>query len=100
MGRYAEMYRRSLEDPEGFWTEAAAAIDWIEEWQRVLDDSGAPLYRWFTGGRLNTCWNALDRHVDAGRGDQLALIYDSPLTETRATFTYEELRDAVARFAG
>jgi propionyl-CoA synthetase len=100
MGRYEEIYRRSLDDPDGFWGEAAAAIDWIEPWQRVLDDSRAPFYRWFTGGRLNTCWNALDRHVEGGRGDQPALIYDSPMTGTGATFSYGELRDAVARFAG
>jgi propionyl-CoA synthetase len=100
MGRFEEVYRRSLEDPEGFWAEAAAAIHWDEPWQRVLDDSRAPFYRWFTGGRLNTCYNALDRHVDAGRADQLALIYDSPVTDTVRTFTYRELRDDVARFAG
>ena len=64
MGRYEEIYRRSLEEPEGFWAEAAAAIDWIEPWERVLDDSRAPFYRWFAGGRLNTCYNALDRHVE------------------------------------
>jgi propionyl-CoA synthetase len=100
VGRFDEIYRRSLEDPEAFWAEAAAAIDWVEPWERVLDDSRAPFYRWFTGGRLNTCWNALDRHVERGRGGQAALIYDSPVTGTRAAFTYSELRDAVARFAG
>jgi propionyl-CoA synthetase len=100
MGRFDEVYRRSLEDPEGFWAEAAAAIDWDEPWERVLDDSRAPFYRWFTGGRLNTCHNAVDRHVEGGRADQLALIHDSPVTGTTATFTYCELRDAVARFAG
>jgi propionyl-CoA synthetase len=100
VGRFDQVYRRSLEDPEGFWAEAAAAIDWIEPWERVLDDSHAPFYRWFTGGRLNTCHNALDRHVERGRADQAALIYDSPVTGTNAAFTYRELRDAVARFAG
>jgi propionyl-CoA synthetase len=100
VGRFDEVYRRSLEDPEGFWAEAAAAIDWIEPWERVLDDSRAPFYRWFAGGRLNTCQNALDRHVEHGRADQPALIYDSPVTGTTAAFTYRELRDAVARFAG
>src|SRR3954447_11943837 len=100
MQRFEETYRRSLEDPEGFWADAAAAIDWDEPWQRVLDDSRAPFYRWFTGGRLNTCHNALDRHVEGGRADQLALIYDSPVTDTKATFTFRELRDAVAGFAG
>src|SRR5436190_379589 len=99
-GRYDETYRRSLDDPDGFWAEAAAAIEWVEPWERVLDASRAPFFRWFTGGRLNTCHNALDRHVDGGRGEQLALIYDSPVTDTRRRFTYRELRDAVARFAG
>jgi propionyl-CoA synthetase len=95
-----EIHRRSLEQPEEFWAEAAAEIDWVEPWDRVLDDSRAPFYRWFPGGRLNTCYNALDRHVDGGRADQLALIYDSPVTGTKASFTYRELRDAVAQFAG
>src|ERR687884_655717 len=94
------VYRRSLEEPEAFWADAAAAIDWDAPWERVLDDSRAPFSRWFAGGRMNTCHNALDRHVERGRADQPALIYDSPVTETTATFTYRELRDAVARFAG
>jgi propionyl-CoA synthetase len=100
MGRFDEVYRRSLDDPESFWGEAAAAIDWDEPWERVLDDSRAPFYRWFAGGRLSTAYNALDRHVDGGRADQLALIHDSPVTDTVVTYTYRELRDAVARFAG
>jgi propionyl-CoA synthetase len=100
MGRLNEIYRRSLEEPEAFWAEAATAIDWIEPWQRVLDNSAAPFFKWFAGGKLNTCFNALDRHVERGRADQLALIYDSPLTGATATFTYRELRDVVARFAG
>jgi propionyl-CoA synthetase len=100
MGRLDDMYRRSLDDPEEFWAQAAAGIDWDEPWERVLDGSRAPFYRWFAGGRLNSCHNALDRHVAGGRADQLALIYDSPVTATQAAFTYGELRDAVARFAG
>ena len=100
MGRYDESYRQSLADPESFWGNAAEAIDWDEPWERVLDESRAPFYRWFSGGRLNTCHNALDRHVEGGRADQLALIYDSPVTGTKTTFTYRELRDEVARFAG
>ena len=100
MGRFDEIYRRSLDDPEQFWAEAAAEIDWDEPWERVLDDSQAPFYRWFAGGRLNSCHNALDRHVEGGRADQLALIYDSPVTATTASLTYRELRDAVAGFAG
>ena len=100
MGRFDEIYRRSLEEPEAFWAEAAAALQWDEPWERVLDDSRAPLYRWFAGARLNTCCNALDRHVEGGRADQLALIHDSPVTDTQVSFTYRELRDLVATFAG
>ena len=98
--RFAAVYQQSVERPEEFWAEAAAEIDWVKPWERVLDDSRAPFYRWFAGGQLNTCYNALDRHVDGGRADQLALIYDSPVTDTAATFTYRELRDTVATFAG
>ena len=100
MNNYDSVHRRSIEHPEEFWAEAAAAIDWDNEWNRVLDDSNAPFYRWVTGGRLNTCHNALDRHVEGGRADQAALIYDSPLTESQRTLTYRELRDATALFAG
>ena len=99
-GRFDIVYRRSLERPEEFWAEAAADIDWVKPWDRVLDDSQAPFYRWFAGGQMNTCYNALDRHVEGGRADQLALIYDSPVTETVTKFTYRDLRDTVAKFAG
>jgi propionyl-CoA synthetase len=98
--RYEEAYRRSLADPEGFWAEAAQAIDWETRWESVLDRSRPPFYLWFTGGRLNTCWNALDRHVAKGRGEQVALIYDSAVTGTIKRFTYRALRDEVARLAG
>ena len=97
---YAEIYDRALRDPESFWGEAAGAIHWDAPWEKVLDDSGAPFYRWFPGGRLNTCYNALDRHVDAGRGDQPAVIYDSPVTGTKRSIRYREMRDEVALFAG
>ncbi len=99
-GGYEAAYRRSLDDPEGFWAEAAGLIDWTTLPTRVLDASNAPFYRWFAGGELNTCHNALDRHVDGGRGDVPALIHDSPVTDTIRTFTYRELLDQVARFAG
>ncbi len=98
--RYAEIHARSLKDPEGFWGEVAADITWFRKWDRVLDDSNKPFYRWFTGGELNTCYNALDRHIDAGRGDAPALIYDSPVTNTVRSFSFREFRDLVARFAG
>jgi propionyl-CoA synthetase len=97
---YAEERARSLADPSGFWGEAARAVDWEVEPEIVLDGSDAPYYRWFTGGRLNTCFNALDRHVLAGHGERTALVYDSPVTGTTATYTYAELLDEVARFAG
>ncbi len=100
MGHYRETFERSLADPAGFWAEAATAIDWDQPPATVLDGAAAPFYRWFPDGTLNTCFNAVDRHVDAGRGEQLALIYDSPVTGTGATYTYRELRDEVARFAG
>ena len=80
--------------------EAARGIDWITPWDRVLDDSNAPFYRWFTGGELNTCYNAIDRHVAAGRGDQPALIHDSAMTGSKRTLTFRQLRDVTARFAG
>lgn len=89
---YAETYRRSLERPEEFWAEAAEAIDWERRWDRVLNASRPPFYRWFAGGRLNTCWNAVDRHVAAGRGERVALIWDSPATGQVRHFTYLELR--------
>jgi len=99
-GQYEEMFRRALADPAGFWGEAAEAIDWERRWDRVLDASRAPFYLWFPGGRLNTCWNALDRHVERGRAEQVALIYDSPVTTRIEKFTYRQLRDEVARLAG
>jgi len=100
MTTYAETWERSIKDPNGFWGEAARAIDWYREPSVVLDDSNAPLYQWFTDGLLNTCYNAIDRHVNAGRADQLALIYDSPVTDTKASYTYRDLLDQVALFAG
>ena len=100
MATFDAIYQRSLRDPEGFWVEAAQAIHWDKPWEQVLDASQAPFYRWFAGGELNTCYNALDRHVEQGRADQLALIYDSPVTDTIRRYTYRELREQVALFAG
>ena len=97
---YQAAYDRAMHDPEGFWAEAAGLIDWDRSWDRVMDDSHPPFYRWYGGAMLNTCYNAVDRHVIAGRGDQPAIIYDSPVTDTQATITYAELLDRVARFAG
>ena len=100
MGRFDDVYARSLKDPNGFWGEAAEKVAWHRKWDRVLDDRSAPFYRWFTGGLLNTCFNALDRHVEGGRGEQAALIYDSPVTDTVRSYTYRELRDLTATCAG
>ncbi len=97
---YDAVYARSLKDPEGFWGQAAEELHWKKRWDRVLDSSRAPFYRWFAGGVLNTSYNALDFHVARGRGRQAALIYDSPVTGTLRTFTYAELRDEVALCAG
>ena len=98
--RYQEVYERSLRDPEGFWADAAEEISWVRRWDRVVDASRPPFVRWFPGGVMNTCYNAVDRHVERGRGKQRALIYDSPVTGTVQTFTYLDLRDQVARLAG
>jgi propionyl-CoA synthetase len=99
MGGYRELFNASLSDPTAFWAEAAQAVTWSREPQLVLDDSNPPFYRWFPDGELNTCANALDRHVDGGRGAQPALIYDSPVTGSQRTYTYRELLDETARFA-
>ncbi|MCF8031723.1 MAG: propionyl-CoA synthetase [Desulfarculaceae bacterium] len=100
MATYEEVFRRSIEDPDSFWGEAAESITWVKKWDKVLDDSNKPFYRWFTGGELNTCYNAIDRHVEAGRGDQAAIIYDSPVTGTVQKITYAEFLDQVSRLAG
>ncbi|MFZ0548929.1 MAG: propionyl-CoA synthetase [Candidatus Promineifilaceae bacterium] len=97
---YAEAYQKSIEDREGFWGEVAESVHWYKKWDKVLDDSNPPFYRWFVGGELNTCYNALDWHVENGRADQPALIYDSPVTNTVKSYTYRQLLDEVARFAG
>lgn len=100
MGTYAEIYKESLDNPQEFWAKAAEDIDWIRKWDSVLDETDPPFYRWFVGAELNTCYNALDRHVENGRADQVALIYDSPVTSTIEKFTYSELLTKVSTFAG
>jgi propionyl-CoA synthetase len=97
---YREVYDAWKADPEGFWMRQAEAIDWIEAPTKALDDSRAPIYGWFADAVCNTCWNAVDRHVEAGHGDRRAIIYDSPVTGTKSSITYAELRDRVARLAG
>ena len=100
MERFDEVYQKSMEDPVGFWAEAAEDIAWYKKWDKVLDDSNPPFYKWFPGAECNTCYNAVDRHVEDGRGEQAAIIYDSPITGTGRTITYAELQDETARFAG
>jgi propionyl-CoA synthetase len=97
---YDAVYDRWLTKPEQFWAEAADAVHWYRKWDHVLDSSRAPFYRWFSGGIVNSCYNALDRHVEGGRADQPALIYDSPVTDTVRIYTYRLLLDEVTRFAG
>ena len=97
---FDDVYDRSMADPEAFWADAASGINWIEPWTEILDRSNPPHFRWFTGGVLNTCYNCVDRHVEAGRGDQAAIIYDSALTDAGRTLSYSDLLDQVSRFAG
>jgi propionyl-CoA synthetase len=97
---YDTAYTASMHDREGFWAEAAKTVSWIKPWDAVLDDSHKPFYRWFPGGLLNTCYNAVDRHVEAGRGAQNAIIYDSPVTNTVRKITYADLQTQVAKVAG
>jgi len=99
-GSYREAYAASAQDPNAFWLEAADAIDWITKPTKALDDRTAPVYRWFPDAELNTCYNAIDRHVLAGRGDQTAIIYDSAMTGTKKFYTYNELLEKVSAFAG
>ena len=96
---YREIFQASVDDPAAFWAKAAEAVSWSREPRRILDDDNPPFYRWFPDAELNTCANALDRHI-AERGDQPALIYDSPVTNTKRTYSYRELLDQTARFAG
>lgn len=100
MSAYKDALRKSLEEPESYWAEQAQAVDWDQPWRQVLDRDAAPAARWFVGGRLNTCFNCVDRHVLAGNGERTAVLYESPVTQTTRSLTYRELRDRVARVAG
>ena len=97
---YEEIYKSWQNDPEAFWEEAATDLSWYKKWDQVLDRSNAPLYRWYPGAKTNSCYNALDRHVEAGHGDRVALIYDSAMTGIVSKFTYQQLMDQVAKCAG
>src|SRR5690349_20883280 len=100
MADYRQTYQRSISDPEGFWRDAAEGVAWHVPPTRILDDSEAPIFRWYPDAELNTCHNALDRHVGEGHGDRAALIHDSPVTGVTRTYSYREMRDEVALFAG
>lgn len=100
MTSFEAVFQSSVDNPEEFWAEAAKGITWYKECDKVLDSSNPPFYRWFTGGKMNTCYNAVDRHVENGRADQVAIIYDSPVTDTVTKITYKELQEKVATFAG
>ncbi len=100
MGEYAAVFQKSVDNPEQFWADAAKGISWYSPWEKVLDASNPPFYRWFPGGTLNTCYNAVDRHVEGGRAEQTAIIYDSPVTSTVRRISYGELQGQVATFAG
>lgn len=97
---FDKIYQSSIDDPDAFWAQAAEQIHWYKKWDKVLDDSDAPFYRWFTGGKTNVCYNAVDRHVEQGHGDQLAIIHDSPITGSQKKITYKELQLGVAEFSG
>ena len=100
MGQLDTFFQQSIEEPEAFWAKAAEGIHWHKKWDKVLDAANPPFYRWFEGGALNTCYNAVDRHVEGGRGEQAAIIYDSPVTDTITEISYKELQTRVACFAG
>ncbi|MCA8884704.1 MAG: AMP-binding protein, partial [Rhodobacteraceae bacterium] len=100
MTTYKDVYGAWERDPEGFWMDAAQTVDWFTSPTKALDDSKAPFYRWFSDASTNTCWNAVDRHVEAGRGDQVAIIHDSPVTDSKTKITYAELQQKVANLAG
>ena len=97
---YKEVYSAWQADPEKFWMDAAEKIDWDEKPSKALFDGNAPLYEWFSDGMVNTCWNAVDRHVEQGRGDQIAIMHESPITHSTKGITYKELQTRVASLAG
>jgi len=98
--KYNEIYENSIKNPEEFWQEISEDIFWFKKPTKILNKSNPPFYKWFEDGTTNTCYNALDHHINVGRGDKTALIYDSPITGNKAKFTYKELKDKVSKFAG
>lgn len=97
---YADAFKESIENPQSFWGKAAGEVSWKKPYEKVLDDSNPPFYKWFVGGELNTCYNAVDVNIEKGRGDQVAVIYDSPVTNTVKKYTYSDLKNRVSKIAG
>lgn len=98
--KYDETFKQSIEEPHVFWGNVAENVEWDKKWETVLDDSNPPHYRWFKGGKINTCYNCLDVHVERGNGERVAVVYDSPVTDTVKKFTYSQMLDLVSRFGG
>ena len=97
---FEKIYRESIKNPEEFWKKIADDIFWFKKPSKILNKSNAPFYKWYEDGITNTCYNALDIHIDSGRGDRTALIYDSPITGNKKKFSYKELTEKVSKFAG
>ena len=97
---YKEIYDKSLKNPEEFWQKVSEDVFWFKKPTKILKKNNPPFYKWFEDGVTNTCYNALDLHIDQGRGDKTALIYDSPITGNKAKFTFKELKKKVSKFAG
>ena len=98
--KFNEIYQNSIKNPEKFWQEVSEDIFWFKKPTKILNKSNPPFYKWFEDGVTNTCYNALDLHIDEGRGEKVALIYDSPITDSKKQFTYNELKKKVSMFAG
>ena len=97
---FKNIYQKSISKPEEFWREISNDIFWFKKPTKILNSNKPPFYKWFEDGVTNTCYNALDLHIDQGRGDKTALIYDSPITGNKAKFTFKELKEKVSKFAG
>jgi len=100
INKYDNLYKSSIVNPEKFWDEAAKDVKWFSPYKKILDSSNPPFYRWFPEGKINTCFNAIDRHVDEGNGSRTAIIYDSPVTSKKISFSYSEVKKIVSNFAG
>ena len=98
--KYQEIYERSIKDPEGFWSDIAKDVFWYKKPSKILNSSSPPFYKWFSDGTTNTCYNAVDLHVENGMGEKIAVIYDSPITNSQKKITYNQLKDQVSIFAG